>query len=92
MKKLRTAVANFCKDDSGELTLVQAPNIYLIGWAIFLVLSKVAQEASLQRTFSVLSLILLGVWALLEMFRGDSNFRRLLGAGVILGCTISIFL
>jgi hypothetical protein len=66
----------------------QWPNPTLILWAVFLVVSRFT-HGTLQHTCMLLSVIALGIWALLEIFWGASPFRRVLGAVVLVFMILS---
>lgn len=83
---------NFFKDSKGKLTIFQSPNLPLILWFIFKMLSSVSTEGTKQELgFSRLSTSFLLVWAYLEATRGDSKFRQLLGLVAIALITASFF-
>lgn len=58
------------------------PNIPLIGWAVFTVLSIVF-IGRLADVFSWLGSAALIIWCFLEIFKGVNYFRRLLGLVVL---------
>lgn len=78
------ASRNFFTDKFGRQTIVKVPNAPLLGWGVFGLASLMAlkpKNADLLKTLSRSSLIL---WALGETFRGDSGFRRSVGAATLL--------
>ena len=82
------AVKKFFADKKGRVVLFQIPNIPIIAWFLFLLLSKVLSGdlrlwAGLISTFSLL------IWALLELGWGVSYFRRALGLVVVLYIALS---
>jgi len=74
----------FRNPDTGELAIVQLPNLPL---AVFLVATAVRKaahpEGAAGAAVSVVSGVALGVWSIDEILRGDSLFRRLLGTAVL---------
>ena len=74
----------FRNPDTGELAIVQLPNLPL---AVFLLATAVRMaahpEGAAGTAVSVVSGLALGVWSIDEIARGDSLFRRLLGAAVL---------
>ena len=82
---MHSAVARFLTNpDSGELAIVQRPNVPL---AIFLGVTVVRvllhPGGAAGTAISVIASAALLVWAGLEIARGDSPFRRVLGALVL---------
>ncbi|MCC3289521.1 MULTISPECIES: hypothetical protein [unclassified Arthrobacter] len=78
------ASRNFFTDRFGRQTVFKVPNGPLIGWGVFGVASMMAltpRNAGLLKTLSKGCLM---VWALGETFRGDSGFRRSIGAATLL--------
>jgi len=76
-------IGKFFKNKNGKITIVQWPNIWVILWAGLTVLSKVADE-ELRTGIAVLATLSLVFWAYLEITDGDSMFRRVLGATVMI--------
>jgi hypothetical protein len=82
----------FTNSDTGRLAVVQWPNLPLI---IFLaatgarVLSHPNGTAG--TAVAVVGEVALLVWSLLEIARGDSPFRRVLGAAVLAVTVAGIF-
>ncbi|MCC9174083.1 hypothetical protein [Arthrobacter sp. zg-Y179] len=78
------ASRNFFTDRFGRQTVFKVPNGPLIGWGVFGVASMMAltpRNAGLLKTLSKGCLM---VWALGETFRGESGFRRSIGAATLL--------
>jgi len=71
---------SFIKDKEGKVVLWQWPNLPLVGWAIFALLSHLTRWQPL----AWIGTAFLVVWALLEIFRGVNYFRRALGLVVLL--------
>jgi hypothetical protein len=74
----------FVDEDTGRVAVVQMPNaplwVFLVATALRLLLHP---SGTVGTVLSVVSGAALVVWAVLEIARGDSLFRRLLG-GVVL--------
>jgi len=70
------------KDRDGRVVLWQMPNIWLIGWAVFTTVSLFFGGRVGDAFFWIASASLV-VWSLLEIFRGDDYFRRVLGLAVL---------
>ncbi|MHA7140105.1 hypothetical protein [Arthrobacter sp. CAL618] len=75
---------SFFTNSRGEQTIVQAPNAPVLGWTVFGLASLLAQQDGNKRLLLTLSRVCLGLWAVLELTRGESGFRRTLG-GLTLG-------
>lgn len=79
-----------CRDpESGALAIVQRPNLplglYLAATALRLVADP---QGGLRTVTAVLAGLGLLWWALDEIVRGDSPFRRVLGAVVLIGLVL----
>jgi len=77
------------KDSDGRVIMYQRPNVPLIAWAVLTVISLLLNG----KTASVLSVVatsMLGIWALLEIFRGVNYFRRALGLLVMIFVIMSL--
>ena len=90
----RSAFARFFQNpDTGKLAVVQMPNIPL---AIFLVAVAARlvfkPHGAVGVGVSIIAGVGLVVWALAEIVRGDSPFRRVLGGVVLVGYVVGLFL
>jgi hypothetical protein len=74
---------NFFTDKHGKVVLWQSPSLPLWSWLAFMLLSKIVSSSGLHTVFKYISLASLVVWALLEITKGASYFRRLLGIIVL---------
>jgi hypothetical protein len=88
----RSAVDRFFRNpETGELAVVQAPNLPL---AIFMVATGVRllfhPEGDVGTVVSVVSGVSLAWWAIDEILRGDSPFRRVLGAVVLASIVVGL--
>src|SRR4051794_13554638 len=81
----------FRNPETGDVVVAQPPNAPL---ALFLAATAVRLLASPHGTFataiSVLATGSLTVWAVLEVARGDSPFRRVLGGVVLVGTGLRV--
>jgi phosphoglycerol transferase MdoB-like AlkP superfamily enzyme len=75
---------NFFSDKDGKLAMWQKPNIPLICWFVFLVLSHLLPAGNWRAPSQVVSKAAIIIWALLEMYSGASPFRRVLGLIVLI--------
>jgi hypothetical protein len=82
---------HFFKDQEGNWAVWQWPNMPLYGWVICELLSFVVKQHRLHGGLVQLSRALLFTWAYLEITKGVSYFRRLLGIVVMIGIIISYF-
>lgn len=73
----------FFKDKDGKIVIWQSPNLPLIGWVVFRVLSVVTHDKEISAGMSHLATLLLFTWAYLEAKDGVNTFRRLLGIVVM---------
>ncbi len=67
------------KDKNGQVVLFQWPNVPLIAWGVFLVLSRLVAREPYHAIFEWLSFIGIVVWAGLEIVYGVNYFRRAIG-------------
>ncbi len=80
------------KDKNGKIVLAQSPNIPIIIWIIFSVLSYILPSNDMQALFAELSTLILFVWAYLELFSGVNYFRKALGFVVMLWIITNIII
>lgn len=80
----------FWKDKEGNVVVYQHPNVFLIGWLV-LALASLFTSSKLADILWQLSLAVLAIWALLEIFKGVNYFRRSLGAFVLLLVILAAF-
>ncbi|MCA9318616.1 hypothetical protein KDA06_03165 [Candidatus Saccharibacteria bacterium] len=73
----------FVHDKKGNVVMWQWPNFQLWLWLGLSVMARLTSD-TLHSVFSYLSFVALLVWALFEVFWGDSPFRRVLGAVIAL--------
>lgn len=83
----------FRNPKSGDVVVAQMPNVPL-----WLFLAATAARALLHPTgaagtgISIVAALSLAVWAVLEIARGESPFRRVLGAIVLVGSLLGYVL
>jgi hypothetical protein len=87
-----TAFGRFFRNSgTGKLAIVQLPNIPL---AIFIVATLVRSafhpHGAGGTALSVIGAVSLAWWSVDEIARGDSPFRRILGAAVLVGLVLSL--
>jgi hypothetical protein len=78
------------RSSDGHLTLWQPPNAALCVWLISLVLGRFDLSPSHATAVDGIRHGALLVWALDEVARGASPFRRTLGAGVLAAQLVSL--
>lgn len=73
----------FFQDDKGRYVVVQWPNapVYMI--LASSLLSRMDLGSDAQRLFELTTFGSIFLWAFLEITQGESTFRRVLGAGVM---------
>lgn len=91
-KSIQAVTGNFFKDSDGSIVLWQRPNIPLLGWLVFKLISIFLQAGAAKNAFENLSMLLLFTWAYLEITSGKTYFRRVLGGSVMLGTVIGCFM
>jgi hypothetical protein len=83
-KQLESYINKFIQDKNNKVVLFQPPNIPIIGWFVFIVISLLIPSGPIQAGFANISQAFLFLWAYLEITDGASYFRRFLGVVVIL--------
>lgn len=78
------ASRNFFTDQFGRQTVFEVPNAPIIGWGVFGLASLMALTPRRAEQLKTLSKACLLLWALGETFRGESGFRRSIGAATLL--------
>jgi hypothetical protein len=82
----------FRSPDSGDIVVFQMPNIPL--W-IFLAATAARllfkPHGAVGTCVSIIGTLSLVVWGVLEVTRGDSPFRRVLGGAVLLAIAVGMF-
>lgn len=81
---------NFFKDRSGELALTQKPNWPIITAGSAWLIAYLFKGGDGYTLFRLIFFAFLGYWSYLEVFKGDSGFRRLLGIVVSIYIITSI--
>lgn len=80
----------FWKNKHGEVVVYQWPNIPLIAWLLLALASLFVSDKRADLLWHI-SLGVLAIWALLEIFKGVNYFRRSLGAIVLLFIILAVF-
>ncbi|MFI5270771.1 MAG: hypothetical protein ACHQT9_01865 [Candidatus Saccharimonadales bacterium] len=81
----------FWRDSDDNVVIVQMPNIWIILWFVFEVISFMSASTSVATKTHFIATIFLGIWALLELLKGADYFRQILGL-VFVVLTILSFL
>jgi hypothetical protein len=69
----------FWCDKDGHVVIAQVPNIWLVLWIILEIVSLFSSSHRAELITWWAASAALGIWSLLEIFRGVNYFRRLLG-------------
>ena len=91
--QLRARLTSFSwwfRSSDGRLTLWQVPNPALIVWFVAVLMSRLDLSATHASTVEGVRHGALLVWAVDEVARGSSPFRRVLGAVVFAGLLFSL--
>jgi hypothetical protein len=78
------------KNKDGDVVIWQMPNVFLIAWAIFTIVSIVT-VGHMSNIFLWLGDGTLVIWALLEIAKGANYFRRFMGV-LVLGLSVLLIL
>lgn len=79
---LRSFLDKCLKDKNGNIVLFQKPNVPIILWAFFTIITLFISGTS-KNISAYLAFGFLFTWSWLEITQGDTYFRRLLGVIVI---------
>jgi hypothetical protein len=74
----------FFKDKEGHIAIVQRPNIPLISWLVFTVISMFIKSSPLHTFLGYVGFGFIFTWAWLEITTGKSYFRRTFGVVVLI--------
>ena len=80
-----TSASWWFRSKDGRLVLWQPPNPALLVWFTALIVGRFSMTPEHDRTVAGIQHGALLVWALDELLRGSSPFRRVLGAMVLIG-------
>lgn len=78
------------KDKHGKIAIMSPPNVPLWGFIACKLLAAIFKKSSFHEGFGALGTAFIFLWAYLEITAGESRFRRLLGA-VVMVFTIRTF-
>ena len=88
-EKIKYYIGKFFKDENGKVVLSQSPNLPLWIWIVTKILQLFISTGQGASVLAATSFGALSIWALLELFQGDTYFRRFLGFMVIINTVIS---
>jgi hypothetical protein len=89
MSHIVTVISKFFKDNDGQLAISQKPNLPIIVWFISMLASHFLPYGQLNFAANLIAFGALFTWSWLEIFAGDSYFRRALGLVVMLALLYS---
>lgn len=75
-------IDKFYKDKDGKVVIAQKPNLPILVWVASIIITRLS-SGEIQSIFSLIGFGALFTWAWLEIFQGDSYFRRALGLVVL---------
>lgn len=78
-RKSKNIVDWFIRGKDGHVHIFQIPNVPIIGWFVLMLASNITPAGSVRAGISNLSLAFLAIWSYLEITKGASHFRRILG-------------
>lgn len=81
-KNSQNFISRCFRDADGHQTFAQMPNLPILVWIAASLTTKVT-TGQLNHFLDLLAFGAIFTWAWLEIFQGDSYFRRLLGAIVL---------
>jgi len=84
MKRIHIILDKLFRDKNGKIVIGQLPNIPIIGWFVFYILSILEFLKEYSQLSSSISTAFLFTWAYLELTQGVNYFRRILGAIAII--------
>lgn len=77
---MKRQLRNFFTDREGRIVIGQWPNAPLIIWIGASLLNRFVSDPGVSNGLTFLAFASGGYWATLELLRGDSPFRRTVGA------------
>lgn len=80
----QTLLDKCIRDQDGSIVLVQTPNAPIVGWLVFMMLSRIANSTSTKEGLSFVGTAFLFTWAYLEATTGVNYVRKLLGVVIII--------
>ncbi|WP_133498759.1 hypothetical protein [Cognatilysobacter terrigena] len=83
-----SALRRFFSDANGRLVIAQRPNLPLVLWAAFAIAARLMPPSHTRDVVGFVGSALAFTWAWLELTDGDSPFRRVLGALVLVGIVV----
>ena len=89
-----SALSRFFRNpETGEVVVAQPPNAPLLVWLTATLIRLIFSPAGVLGTvLAVVATVSLVIWSLLEIARGESPFRRVLGGVVLLGMVLGYLL
>ena len=89
-----SALSRFFRNpETGDVVVAQLPNPPLLVWLLATVIRLVLSPHGVVGTaLSVVATVSLVIWSLLEIARGDSPFRRVLGGVVLAAIALGLLL
>ncbi|MDT7539486.1 MAG: hypothetical protein QOI82_3071 [Actinomycetota bacterium] len=89
-----SALSRFFRNpETGDVVVAQPPNPPLLVWlAATLIRLVFHPHGALGTALTVIAAVSLVVWSLLEIARGESPFRRVLGAVVLVAIVLGFLL
>lgn len=88
MSERPSVVDWFFKSKHGRWGIAQWPNALLMIWIVLLLINFILQSKGI----GLVGNAVLFTWAYLEMTKGISRFRKTLGAVILVGVIIIVFL
>jgi hypothetical protein len=85
------SIDRFFKDKHGKVMLYQRPNLLISAWLVLTLIDLLFLQGKYQ-PIRIFSTAILFAWAYDELRSGDTPFRKTLGAVVLLGIFIMVFL
>ena len=89
MNQAKRYFDKFCRDKDGHLAISQRPNLPIIVWVVAWLATHILPYGQANFTANLIAFGSLFTWAWLEIFDGDSYFRRTLGLVVMVAIIYS---
>jgi hypothetical protein len=88
---MKDFISSLVKNKNGDTVIFQRPNFLIYAWITCLAFSWLINQTDIQNGFRTLASATLFAWAYLEITKGESRFRQILGLVVISGIIIGFF-
>ncbi len=84
----KSAFSNFFRNSDGEIIIFQPPNVPLVVWFVCSVVSRLTDVRLIDQILGIFGGLALMVWAVLEITKGVTPFRKVLGVAILVAMIV----